>query len=56
MGTLKGTVPFGWDPLGVLLHLNGLMMTSVHVSEMPLIKVSIQDQQNHVSANVSAER
>ncbi len=35
---------------------NGMMMISVYVSEVPLIKVSIQDQKNHVSANVNAER
>ena len=31
-------------------------MTSVHVPEMPLIKASIQDLENHAAANLSAER
>ena len=31
-------------------------MTSLHAPQMPLIKASIQDIENHAAANVNAER
>jgi hypothetical protein len=32
------------------------MMTSLHITEVPLIKLSIQDLENHTATNVNAER